>query len=294
MKSGIGWFRLRRNLDESIHELRCFSYVYKRWWYVGAKVHQMEEVVIKLTKKPKLKNPIFLEGLPGIGSVGKISGEYIKNSLKVVKFGTIISKHFPPQVFLREDGTVRIVDNELFYYKGKERDVVLLVGDYQGLTPEGQYEITDKLLSLLQSFHVKEIYTVGGYGVGRFVEKPRVFGAATKPEIVENLKKYNVIFSREEPGGGIVGTIGLLVGLCSDYGMDGLCLMGETPGFYDDPVAAYSVLSVLVPYLNLDVNLEPLKKLSEDTLERLKQMPFEPKHGKESPLPTSEDLSYIG
>lgn len=257
----------------------------------------MDEVVIKLTKKPKLKNPIFLEGLPGIGSVGKISGEYIKNSLKVVKFGTIISKHFPPQVFLREDGTVRIVDNELFYCKGKKgHDMVLLIGDYQGLTPEGQYEITDKLLSLLQEFGVHEIYTVGGYGVGRFVEKPRVFGAATNQEIVEKLKKYDVVFSRDEPGGGIVGTIGLLVGLCRDYGMEGLCLMGETPGFYDDPVAAYSVLSVLVPYLGLDVNLAPLKKLSEETIEKLKQMPFEPRHGKEPPslVPTNEDLSYIG
>ncbi|MEM4160534.1 MAG: proteasome assembly chaperone family protein [Thermoplasmata archaeon] len=254
----------------------------------------MEEVVVKLSKRPKLKKPIFLEGLPGIGSVGKISGEYIKNSLDVIKFGTIISKHFPPQVFLREDGTVKIVDNELFYYKGKTRDIVLLVGDYQGLTPEGQYEITDKLLTLLQSLGVKEIYTVGGYGVGRFVEKPRVFGAATNPEIVEKLKKYDVVFSRDEPGGGIVGTIGLLVGLCSDYGMEGLCLMGETPGFYDDPVAAYSVLSVLVPYLDLEVDLEPLRKLSEETLERLKQMPFEPRPGKEQPIPPREDLSYIG
>ncbi|MGB9635699.1 MAG: proteasome assembly chaperone family protein [Thermoplasmata archaeon] len=254
----------------------------------------MDEVVIQLQKKPKLKNPIFLEGLPGIGSVGKIAGEYIKENLKVVKFGRIISRHFPPQVFLREDGTVKLVDNELFYYKGKERDVVLLIGDYQGLTPEGQYAITEAVLSLLRDLGVKEIYPIGGYGVGKFVEKPRVFGAATNPAIVEKMKKYNVIFSRDEPGGGIVGTIGLLVGMCEDYGMEGLCLMGETPGFYDDPVAAYSVLSVLVPYLNLEVDLGPLEKISKEALVKLKQLAFDAMHGKEIQKPSKDDLSYIG
>jgi uncharacterized protein (TIGR00162 family) len=252
----------------------------------------MENVVVKIDRRPELNKPIFIEGLPGIGSVGKIAGEYLKGNLKVVKFGKIISKHFPPQVFLREDGTVRLVDNELYYYKGKKRDLILLIGDYQGLTPDGQYEIADRILQLLQSFNVKEIYTMGGYGVGKFVENPRVFGAATNTAIVEKLKEYNVIFSRDEPGGGIVGTIGLLVGMCEDYGMEGLCLMGETSGFYEDPVGAYAVLSVLVPYLKLDVDLEPLRKLSAEMSEKLKQLPFEPRTQKEPG--SNDDLSYIG
>src|SRR3989337_2188340 len=101
----------------------------------------MENIVIRYLDHPKLDDPIFIEGLPGIGNVGKLAAEHLKDELKGVKFAEVVSKYFPPQVLVQEDGLIKLVNNEFYYVKrpGK-RDLVLLVSDYQGLTPEGQYE----------------------------------------------------------------------------------------------------------------------------------------------------------
>src|SRR5947208_15260750 len=92
-------------------------------------------------------------------------------------------------------------------------DLVLLTGDYQGLTPEGQYELSDFILPELQKLGVRRIFTLGGYGMGRMVTKPRVLGAATGVELVKEMERYGVVFSRGEPGAGLVGASGRLLGL---------------------------------------------------------------------------------
>jgi len=58
----------------------------------------MENIVIKYTEKPELKNPIFVEGLPGIGNVGKLAAEHLKDELDAKKFAYLYSKFLPPQV----------------------------------------------------------------------------------------------------------------------------------------------------------------------------------------------------
>ena len=54
-------------------------------------------------KKPKLNNPVLIEGLPGIGNVGKLTVEHIIDSVKAVKFAELHCKDFPPQVFINPD-----------------------------------------------------------------------------------------------------------------------------------------------------------------------------------------------
>jgi len=41
-------------------------------------------------------NPILIEGLPGIGQVGKLVAEYMIHVLGAVKMGEIHSIYFPP------------------------------------------------------------------------------------------------------------------------------------------------------------------------------------------------------
>ena len=62
--------------------------------------------------------------------------------LKAKKCTEIYSSHFPPQVLIDDDGIVNLVNNELYYHKGKgkNRDLLFLVGEYQGMDSSGQYE----------------------------------------------------------------------------------------------------------------------------------------------------------
>ena len=251
----------------------------------------MDKIEIHYDEKPDLDNPIFIEGLPGIGNVGKLAAEQLIDQLKGKKFADIISKHFPPQVVIEDNGVVRLVDNQLYYAKrdGANQDLVILTGDYQGLTPEGQYELSDFILGVLKELNVKRIFTLGGYGIGRMIKKPRVLGAATEESLVKEMKKLGVVFSRNEPGAGIVGASGLLLGMAKYYGMKSVCLMGETSGYFVDPKSAQAVLEVLAKILDVTVNYDELEakaKQIDSITARLKEI--------EAKVDQDEDLGYIG
>ncbi|HYK92867.1 MAG TPA: PAC2 family protein, partial [Thermoplasmata archaeon] len=100
----------------------------------------MEDVLIRVVEKVELNNPVLVEGLPGVGNVGKLAADYLRDQLKAKPQATIYSKFFPPQVYVSEDGLIRLVSNDLTYARARspgQRDVLILGGDYQGISPEG-------------------------------------------------------------------------------------------------------------------------------------------------------------
>jgi len=255
----------------------------------------MDYVTIEhVAKIPKLKNPILIEGLPGIGNVGKLAVEHLIDSIDATKFAEIYSKDFPPQVFINPNGTIELVKNEFYYWKAKkkdQRDLVLLTGDYQGLSSHGQYELVEKILDIVEELGIKEMFTLGGYGLGQDIEKPKVLCATTDVHLVKKMKKYGAVFKKNEPGGGIVGASGLILGLGKIRGLEGTCFMGETPGYLVDPKSAKAVLKILMKITNIDVNLSALEKKAkeiEQIAHQLREM--EGLSGGEK----SEELRYIG
>ena len=255
----------------------------------------MEYVTAKyIGKKPKLNNPLLIEGLPGIGNVGKLAVEHLIDSINAVKFAELHCKDFPPQVFINTDGTIKLVNNEFYYWKAKkknQRDLILLTGDYQGLSSQGQYELVEKILDISEDLGAKEMFTLGGYGLGHEIDKPEVLCATTDKSLVKKMKKYGAVFKKNEPGGGIVGASGLLLGLGKLRGFKGTCFMGETPGYLVDPKSAKAVLKILVKITHIDVNLSALEKKAreiESIAHQLQEM--EAMSSKDK----SDELKYIG
>ncbi len=254
----------------------------------------MDYVTVKyIGKKPKLKDPILIEGLPGIGNVGKLAVEHLIDTISAVKFAELYSKDFPPQVFINTDGTITLVNNEFYYWKAKkknQRDLILLTGDYQGLSSQGQYELVGKILDVSKELGVKEMYTLGGYGLGHEIEDPKVLCAVTYKQLVKKMKKYGAVFKKNEPGGGIVGASGLLLGLGKLRGVAGTCFMGETPGYLVDPKSAKAVLKILMKITNIDVSLSALEKKAKEIEHIAHQLKEMESLSKEK----SEELKYIG
>jgi hypothetical protein len=244
-------------------------------------------------KKPKLKNPVLIEGLPGIGNVGKLAVEHLIDVMHAKKFAELYSKDFPPQVFINPDGTVKLVNNEFFYWKAKkrnQRDIVFLTGDYQGLSSQGQYEIAEAILATLQALGVKQMFTLGGYGLGREIKDPKVLFATTHKSLVKTMKKYGAIFKKNEPGGGIIGASGLLLGLGKLRGMTGTCFMGETPGYLVDPKSAKAVLKVLTKAVNIDIDFSRLEDKAKEIEYIAQQLNEMESMVKDKP----DDIRYIG
>lgn len=223
----------------------------------------MESIVI-YDSKPSLKDPLFIECLPGIGNVGKTAGDFLADSLKAEKFATIYSKHFPSQVLLDNENIVELLNNQLWCAKDVNgRDIIFLRGDCQGSTQEGQFELCRDILDIVIGYGAAETITLGGYGTGMMVESPRVFGAVTDLKIKKEYIGYGVEFPPGDPSAGIIGASGVFVGLGKIHGIPSICLMGETSGYFIDHKSAMAVVNVLVKKLGVEIDLKELRDKSE-------------------------------
>jgi uncharacterized protein (TIGR00162 family) len=217
----------------------------------------LKETFIKELVKAELKNPIMVEGLPGLGLVGKIAANYLIKQLKAQKFAYLYSPHFPYFVIVNRKGNVRLLRGVFYFWKNEkgESDLILFTGDSQAQTIEGQYEISNSILDLAERYGVKLVITLGGYRM-ETKDKPKVIAAATSQSLLDRALKANAVIS--PMGSPIVGTAGLILGLAPFRKIDAVCLLGETRGYLPDPKAAKSVLEVLLKILNINVALSDL------------------------------------
>ncbi|MFH1127152.1 MAG: proteasome assembly chaperone family protein [archaeon] len=226
----------------------------------------VKETVVTFLSKPKLNNPVFIEGLPGIGYIGRNAAGYLVDEVGAVKFAELLSPHLPPVVLMdpKKNGMIVGLKNDFYYYKAKsktERDLIILIGDSQSMDPKGHYVIVSAILDTLEMFNVKEMVTIGGFGTGELSEgTSKVFGAAILPEKIEAFEKLNVQF-KDTNIGQIIGASGLLISLGHRRGIEGVCLMGETSGLLlSDPKSTEAVLEVLAKYLNIKLDMTQIEK----------------------------------
>lgn len=166
----------------------------------------MEITQITVLEDVELNNPVFIEALPGIGHVGKLAADHMIDEFNATKFAEIYSPSFPPQVFVGEEGLIENMINELYYVKnvGEDNlDIIILVGNTQALSPEGQYGVCQDILNFVKGKGASKIFTLGGMATGQPVEESKIFGAATDEENIELLKEAEVEIRSND--GGIVG-----------------------------------------------------------------------------------------
>ncbi len=231
----------------------------------------MKGTTIKEMVKVELRNPVLIEGLPGLGMVGKIAARYLIKQLKAKKFAELYSPHFPYYVVVNKKGSVRLLRGEFYFWKNEagENDLILLTGDHQAQTIEGQYEVSDCILDFAEESGVKTILTMGGYRRAA-KERPRVMAVSTSPKLLSKASQAGAMIS--PAGNPIVGTAGLLLGLAKFRNIEALCLLGETRGYLPDPRAAKSVLGVLQKSLGVKFDLSGLDKEIEKSKEIAEKM----------------------
>lgn len=260
----------------------------------------MSEFVVKKIKEPDVKNPVLVEGLPGIGHVGRIAAKHLCEELGAERFASLFSDTFPPQVLIKKSGVIQEMRNDFYYWKSDDgkRDMLFVIGNTQSSTPEGQYLLSNQILDMCVKYGVKMIYTLGGLGVGRIVEKPKVYGAVTHEKLIPSLEKLNVIVKRDGMGQ-IIGVSGLLLGLARIRGLEGMCLMGETSGYYLDPNSARAILEVLCKLLGVSVDMTKLQEKAKAAERRVAEAQKMERRMMEDlgiiqKEPTEEQMRYIG
>jgi len=257
---------------------------------------------IILFEKPKLKNPIFIEGLPGIGNVGRVAADYLIEQLKAKKFAELISSHFMPIVIVTKGSQVEMTKAEFFYWKAKksnQSDLIIMIGDSQSADPEGHYEIVEEVLKFLKKLNVKEIFALGGLNIGVPTDRPKVIGAVNDISLEKKYRKYNIIFDASQRVGSIVGAAGLFIGLAKYYNIPATCLLGETSGmpFLPDPKSSEAILKVLCEILNLKIDTSQLQERIKEMKEFMKKIEAMQSQMLQPSTPSmqeKEKLTYIG
>ena len=248
----------------------------------------MEDVVVTFFRDDAGGAPVLVEGLPGIGHVGKLVADHLIDELGGEKIAEISSVHFPPQVVVDEQGVTHLVNNEIYRCEKDGVAILFLVGDFQSTSAEGHYVLAERYLDLAEALGVRRIYTLGGYGVGHLVEHPRVLSAVNMEHLRPEVEAAGGSFENAGSGGMIMGASGLLLGLGKARGIEGICLMGETSGYIVDPRSADSLLTVLSCLLGIDIDHTTLQQRAED----MEQIIANIREAEEAR--GREELNYIG
>ncbi len=120
---------------------------------------------IVLSEKPKLNDPILIEGLPGIGFVANIAALHLITELKATCFAQIVSSSFQDFAVTTKGGGTCSPINELYFVKREngQRDLIIWYGNTQALTTVGQYELCGKVLDISQELGCRFLISIGGY-----------------------------------------------------------------------------------------------------------------------------------
>lgn len=250
-------------------------------------------IEIKALTDLKFNKPTLVEGLPGIGNVGKIAVDFMIEMLQPKKVFEIYSDKFPSCVFVNDKNIADMCKIDVYHKKIKGKEYFFVSGDIQPVDEVGIYEFCDKLLDLLKKNGGKELITLGGIGVENVSSKINVYYASNDEKYNLKVKKYG-----EHYMGPILGVTGMLLGLARKKEIKGACLLAETnvsPG-YIGVHGARELLKVLNDKFGfglrinvLDKEIKEIEKEITNKVEKVIQAAREIEYKK-----ISDSISYIG
>lgn len=253
-------------------------------------------------KLPKMHNTVLIEGLPGIGNVGKVVVDFMVDNLKARKIFDVFSYTFPHSVFVNEQHLVELPRIELYHAKVKQHDLLFLAGDIQPLDEVSCYEFCDKLIELMKKLGGKEVITIGGIGLNKIPKHPKIYCTATSKKVMQKCNGWNLEKKIYGVVGPIVGVTGILTGLAGKHRMDGLCLLAETFGhpMYLGVSGAREILKMMDKHFKIGLDLKRLdteiKELESELLQKTSKLENIKKRSALKKLSGKfeKDLNYIG
>ena len=213
-------------------------------------LNSMDKPYLRQMSTPTLEKPIFVQGLPGFGNVGKIAAILLMKFCGAKPFAELYSPSFPDYVSVNSKGICRLPRYEFFAAPMEKNDFIILIGDTQPSFDDvvAHYALCSETLDFVQKQGCSFIVTTGGVPITE--EKAQVYVAATSRRLaLEFMEKGAVMYSK----GRIVGATGLTLGLAKERGLEGVSVLGATTGFKADRGAGFAVFKFLMKALGNEV-----------------------------------------
>ena len=224
--------------------------------------------IIKLEAQPRLRRPYLVAGWSGMGAVGLLAVNFLRQELEARLLGEIDAPAFfsPSQVRIA-DRLLQAPDfpeSRFYFWQHKGAAHVLLFFDGTEQPSQG-YRMAGLILDLAGQFGVERIYTAAAFPtLIHHGQAPGVWGTATHPGLLAEMEAHGV---RIMDQGTIGGLNGLLLAAGKARDLEGLCLLGEIPVYATqtiNPKASAAVLAVLTQMLEVEISFEKLRLWAED------------------------------
>lgn len=249
---------------------------------------------IKLYGQPRCENPVILVGWPGIGHVGMLAIDGLRQAVGAEQIGELEPWDFfyPSRATIR-GGVLEELSfprNAFYYARQSGRDLFFFIGEQQP-SVEGKayaegakaYKLAHLVLDAAGRFGCRRVYTSGAAVAPIHHDAiPQVWAVPNQPGLLDEVKHIpNTVLMRD---GTISGLNGLLLGVAKERGFEGMCLMGEVPMYVAHfpliyPKASQSVLRFLTRLLEIEADLswldEPIREAEAQIEEIYKRIPAE-------------------
>jgi uncharacterized protein (TIGR00162 family) len=210
----------------------------------------MDKPYLREMFKPDLENPVFVQGLPGFGNVGRIAAHLLIKFCEAKPFAELYSPSFPDYVSISTKGITHLPKYEFYAAPMEKNNLVIMTGETQPSFDDvlAHYEVCGEIVDFAEKLGCHFIVTMGGVPITE--DKTQVYVAATSNRLAtEFMEKGAVIYSK----GRIVGGTGLTLALAKERKIDGVCLLGPTTGFKADRGAGFLVFKFLMKALGKEI-----------------------------------------
>jgi len=205
----------------------------------------------------ELDAPTLVEGLPGVGLVGKLAADHLVDAFDMVHYGTARCEGLPEIAVYREgDPDVR---GPVRLYADAERDLLVLQSDAP-VSPQAAESFSGCIVDWFEANDVMPLFLSGM--PSERDEVPSLYGIATG-EGAALLSEADV--ARPTESGAITGPTGALVHEAQRIGLTSVGLVVEADPQFPDPEAASTLLETGVgPLTDVEVDTAKLAEQAEE------------------------------
>lgn len=209
----------------------------------------------------------LVEGMPGVGLVGKIATDHLIESLEMTQFAEIRGEGIPPVTVF--DGEERRVNPPIRLYVDTDERVVALRSDVPVHVMDTP-RFADRLTEWVVEHDVLPIY-LGGLPAEREADEvPSVEGIGVGAG-TERLDSAAI--PAPEDGGMISGPCGALLSNAADDDVDAIGLMVDTDPRFPDPQGSHALIEHGInPVADIEVETERLVDEAEEIMEARKEL----------------------
>lgn len=210
----------------------------------------------------KLKNPVLIEGFPGVGMIGTIAAMHLIKEWNMELVGYIDSEEFPPICTIHDEEPLPAAR----IYQSKRYNTLVLFSEFV-IPTDAVNKVANEIILWGEDRKLSAIISLGGVGLSTI--KDDVFGIASTDGLKKELKDIGITVVKE---GVTTGVTGLVLANAYIRKFPAAAILTSNKNMNINLIGAAKVLEKLSGLLNIPISTDKLQKEGEELENKLKKM----------------------